>query len=342
MRPDSIREKSSSEFDEPQQPQAVAVRGGQALAAGRAERVVGQLLLERAEHQRQRRAELVRDVGEERGLGAVDVGERLGPRALLLIGERVRQRAGDALRDEVEEAAVGLVELEAGADAGDQHARGTLAAGQAEREEQRLLERLLVRAGVNRAEARAEVGDVAAGRRRAARRRRSNGGRRGRPSPDAADAPRRARCGPRGAPSVRPRRRGRAARNGRSSGKSASTSSESSIASRTMRVRPAQLAEVAQRARAAVREHPRRRLGHWEKEAHDLPGVVADRAQREREPGLFEVALAVQEHRLVLEERGPARARGLERAADRRPRRRPALAIVGGELARCLSPHTFE
>ena len=126
------------------------MRGRQALAAGRVELAVGvrKLLLERPEHQRQRRPELVRDVGEEGRLGAVDVGQRLGARALLLVGERVGQGAGHALRDEVEEPAVGLVQRQPRADAGDEDARGPLGARRADRQEQRLLERLLVRAGV--------------------------------------------------------------------------------------------------------------------------------------------------------------------------------------------------
>ena len=135
---------------EPQQPHAVAVRGRQALAACRRKLAVGgrKLLLQRAEHQRQRCAELVRDVGEEGRLGAVDVGQRLGAGALLLVGERVGQGAGHALRDEVEEAAVGLVQRQPGADAGDEDARRPLGARRADRQEQGLLERLLVRAGV--------------------------------------------------------------------------------------------------------------------------------------------------------------------------------------------------
>ena len=61
-------------------------------------------VLERPQHQRQRRAELVADVGEERGLGAVDLGQRLGAPALLLVGLGVGDRRGDLAGDEVEEA----------------------------------------------------------------------------------------------------------------------------------------------------------------------------------------------------------------------------------------------
>ena len=47
---------------------------------------VGEHVLERPEHQRQRRAELVADVREERGLGAVELGQRLGAAALFFVG----------------------------------------------------------------------------------------------------------------------------------------------------------------------------------------------------------------------------------------------------------------
>ena len=56
--------------------------GGRAPAArdARAQRLlgIGQPVFDRAEHQGQRRAEFVADVAEERRLGAVDLGQRLG------------------------------------------------------------------------------------------------------------------------------------------------------------------------------------------------------------------------------------------------------------------------
>ena len=76
----------------------LAVRRQQ-LAVG-----LGQHLLERAQHQGERRAELVADVGEEGGLGAVDLGQRLGAPALLFVGLGVGDRRGDLAGDEVEEA----------------------------------------------------------------------------------------------------------------------------------------------------------------------------------------------------------------------------------------------
>ena len=52
-------------------------------------------VLERPQHQRQRGAELVADVGEERGLGPIELGQRLGPPPLLLVGPCVGDGGGD-------------------------------------------------------------------------------------------------------------------------------------------------------------------------------------------------------------------------------------------------------
>ena len=58
------------------------------------------------------------DVGEELGLGPVDLRQRLGAAALGLVGLRVGDRARHLLRDQVEEAAVIGVELVEGTHAG--------------------------------------------------------------------------------------------------------------------------------------------------------------------------------------------------------------------------------
>ena len=42
---------------------------------------LGERVLQRAEHQGQRRAKFMADVGEKRGLGAIDFGQSLRPRA---------------------------------------------------------------------------------------------------------------------------------------------------------------------------------------------------------------------------------------------------------------------
>ncbi len=104
--------------DELQQPQRVAVRGLEQR------RIVGsgpaQQFGDGSEHQRQRRAEFVADVGEELDLRAVEFGERLGAFALVLIGARARDRGRDLPGDQLEKAAVPVVERLARVDARDQ------------------------------------------------------------------------------------------------------------------------------------------------------------------------------------------------------------------------------
>ena len=109
--------------DEPQQPQRAAVGDVDPLALGRGIRVgVGERVAERAEHQRQRRAELVRDVGEELGLRAVERGQLLGARVRGGEADRARQRSRQLARDHAEEVAVAVVEPLARAGAEDQRA----------------------------------------------------------------------------------------------------------------------------------------------------------------------------------------------------------------------------
>ena len=115
MRPASMREKSSSVLTSLSRRSALRwassrrSRSARATPGDRASSV-----LERAEHQRERRAELVADVAEEGGLGPVELGERLGAPALLLVGARVGDGGGDVAGDQIEEAPVVVVE----------HARG--------------------------------------------------------------------------------------------------------------------------------------------------------------------------------------------------------------------------
>ena len=81
--------------DELEQPLAVAPHQLDALALDVVQRVagVGERVLGRAEQQRQRGAELVADVGEELGLGPVELDQPLGPLALLLVGPRAGEAA---------------------------------------------------------------------------------------------------------------------------------------------------------------------------------------------------------------------------------------------------------
>ena len=79
------------------------MHGRAGLAPSERSRIGAQRVLDRPEHQRERRAELVADVAEEGGLRAIELGERLGAPALFLVGLRVGDARADLARDEVEE-----------------------------------------------------------------------------------------------------------------------------------------------------------------------------------------------------------------------------------------------
>ena len=79
------------------------------LALGIVRAEPGQRILERAQHQRERRAEFVADVREERRLGAIDLGQRQRTLPLVLISARGRQHGADMARGEFEERAIGGV-----------------------------------------------------------------------------------------------------------------------------------------------------------------------------------------------------------------------------------------
>ena len=107
--------------DQPEQPQPVAVHDLQEGPVCRRDLALGpgQDVLDRTEHQGQRGAELVADVGEEGGLGPIELGQLLGPAALLLVGPCVGDGGGHLPGQQVEEAPIPLVERPAGADARD-------------------------------------------------------------------------------------------------------------------------------------------------------------------------------------------------------------------------------
>ena len=90
---------------------------------GRGSAGVGERVLDRAQHQGQRRAELVRDVGEEGGLRPVELREGLGPLLLLLVGPGVGDGGGDLAGHQLEEATVLVVEPQPRADAGHEQPR---------------------------------------------------------------------------------------------------------------------------------------------------------------------------------------------------------------------------
>src|ERR1044071_4041303 len=72
--------------DEPQQAGRVAVHGAKAIAAERFSGL-GQRVLERAEHERERRSKFVTDVAEKRRLGGVELTQlRVGIAKLAVCG----------------------------------------------------------------------------------------------------------------------------------------------------------------------------------------------------------------------------------------------------------------
>ena len=107
-RPASMREKSSSALTSfsRRRPLRCVDLDQRARLPRPAAGSRGQQLFERTQHQRQRRAEFVADVGEEDRLGAIDLGQRLGPAPFLLIGLGIADRGADLAGDQVEEACV--------------------------------------------------------------------------------------------------------------------------------------------------------------------------------------------------------------------------------------------
>ena len=97
--------------DELQQPRPVSLHRELALALPARQRVgpVREAVIHVAEHEGQRRAELVAHVAEEDGLGLVQLGQRLGATALLLVRARVGDRGGELRRHEIQEVAVAAI-----------------------------------------------------------------------------------------------------------------------------------------------------------------------------------------------------------------------------------------
>jgi hypothetical protein len=89
------------------------------------ERIAGVLedVTDRAEEQCQRRPQLVAHVGEEGGLGAVELGEGLRAEPLGLEGADVHHDTGELARHELVEGPVLGVQREVGAPAGEQQAQ---------------------------------------------------------------------------------------------------------------------------------------------------------------------------------------------------------------------------
>ena len=187
-------------------------------SGGSAPARVREQVLERAEHQRQRRAELVADVREECRLGAVDLGQRRRAPALCLERLRVGEPRRNLRRHEAEERAVRVVESAHRAHAGDEdRARPVLARqlhGQRHRRVRGRRPRARRQGGEPRREIRARGRLARSARPRQAptgRRRRRARRRAAQPAKRPPRYPRRRRA----RPSRRRRRRGRSARTAR-------------------------------------------------------------------------------------------------------------------------------
>ncbi len=109
-------------------------------------------VLERPEHQRERRAKFVAYVREERGLGAVDLRERLCALPFLRVCARVGKAVGELCREQAEEVPVRRVERKARADARDEKARGFMRLGGRDRDDDRRVRRVRPRSGRHAAE----------------------------------------------------------------------------------------------------------------------------------------------------------------------------------------------
>ncbi len=123
--------------DQPQQPPAIAQGEGGLRLHLFGRRSARGHVLQRAEHQGERGAELVADVGEECGLGAIELRQGLGPAAFLLVGVRIGDRRSDLAGRQLKETAIGVVEQAIGVQPDDQDAAAASLAGGRDRQHAR-------------------------------------------------------------------------------------------------------------------------------------------------------------------------------------------------------------
>ena len=122
----------------------LALRGLQRTAR------TGEQVGRRPEHERERRAELVAHVGEELRLGAIQLGERFGAAAFLLIRLRVAERDGDLRGEERVEGSVPFIERAARAHTGDDRAERQIVARGRDRHHERGANGILPRSAHDR------------------------------------------------------------------------------------------------------------------------------------------------------------------------------------------------
>src|SRR5205809_2579167 len=96
--------------------------------------------------------------------------------------------------------------------------------------------------------------------------------------------------------------------------------------------------KIAQGPRAPLTQHLDSGFGDGMKKTCNPAGLVADGAEREREESLFQIAVALQKHALVFEERRFPLPCPLKWPTDRRPSGSPTLRIIhshGGWMLVC-------
>ncbi len=318
--------KVQQRIDQLQQPQRIAVGDVDAVALARAERLhlVGQRIFQRAENQRQRRAEFMRHVGEERRLGAVDGGQRGHAALFLLVRQHVADGGTERAAQQGEEIAVVVVQPAAGAGAGHDEAERPLLPGHHHRQHHRFGGHFVVRRAREGAEAPGQIGH------------------------------RRGGAGCQRAGEIPAARRIRVDLRGRQRTVVRQAHAAAQLQRRAVLGQFVQQHERhVQRQRVAVRRHQRGQLLHGARlddafgqraQARRAPAVQhlaggfgdrvehaahlarlgADRRERERHERFLEVAVAVEEHALVVDVRAFASVGADHHRADHRQRGGPA------------------
>jgi hypothetical protein len=319
--------------DELEEAEAVAVRGAEALAAIGGERVgaLCEFVFEWAEHEGEWGAKFVADVGEKGGLGAVDFREGFGAFAFLLIRAGVGDGGGDVSDEQIVKGAIGVVKGEARADAGDERTYGLRAAGGQDWKRQGLLDGLRVGADAELTE---PAGEIFA----------ANG-------LGGASVAGMGPCGGGGCGVESD-----SLEVGQSAGFDAAIGGEASLAGvvveqveedegeikfaggKGLRRESAGVlhglsfssgtGEIAEAAGAALAEHSAGCFGDGMKKAADGARLVANGTEREGKAGFLEVAVAVEEHALIFEERGFASGGAVEGVADHGPRCGPTYSEI--------------
>ena len=329
--------------DQLAEPECVAVDEVELLAQPRVRRDDRRAaqLGDRPHDQGQRGAELVADVGEEVGLGPVQLRQRLGPLPLGLVGQRVGDRGRELVGHQVEERPVVGVERAVRVHPGDEHPGGLRPSRDDERQDHRVgRERRARGPGVDIAcgAVRQVPDDLGGGGvgdppHRPAVGRPADDGRRGRaPGPHSArghqlQAPvRRAQVGrrerhvlpvPRQHVDDRPARLLRRAGGHRR-----------------------ELSEVAQHAEPPLADDPQRGVGDRDEDPADAAALVLDRRVGEGPVRLLQVAVPAEEQQLVVGVRGaPARQHRPGHRAELGPGLRPDLRRGPPQGVRVLVAH---